>query len=304
MDDLDFTGRTAIVTGAAKGLGRAYANWLAVRGCNLVVSNRLAADGSSPAQTAAREIVSAGGRAMAHDGPVEAEQSAAQMVALAEEHFGPPDILIANAGIQAWRSFSEVSLQQMRELLEINLWGCILGAKAVWPSMVAQRYGRIVFAGSSAGLWGQQRSADYGASKGAMIGLARSIALDVPEGADIRINVIAPAAYTPMSSASFGAQWADYASPDRAAPVAGWLASDRCQTSGGIYHAGAGNVRRVQILEGPVRSIDQADLDGTMRGLPLEPEWQNSFASGAEIMPEMAAKSPLPGPSQSSLSSS
>lgn len=287
MADLDFTGRTAIVTGAAKGLGRAYADWLAARGCAVVVSNRLAVDGSSPAQAAAREIVAAGGRAVAHDGAVEAEHSSAQMVALAEEHFGPPDILIANAGIQAWRSFSEVTLQQMRELIEVNLWGCILGVKAVWPTMAALRYGRIVLAGSSAGLWGQQQSADYGASKGAMIGLARSIALDVPVGADISINVIAPAAYTPMSSGSFDAKWVDYASPDRVAPVTGWLASDRCQTSGGIYHAGAGNVRRVQILEGPVHPVDQANLDGVMRDLPFEPEWQSSFASGLEIMPAM-----------------
>jgi short-subunit dehydrogenase len=157
--------------------------------------------------------------------------------------------------------------------------------------MIAQRYGRIVLAGSSAGLWGQPQSADYGASKGAMIGLARSIALDVPEGADIHINVIAPAAYTPMSSASFDPKWADYASPGHVAPVAAWLASARCQSSGGIYHAGAGHVRRVQILEGPVHRLDHADVDALMRGLPLEPEWQSSFASGAEIMPDMTGTS-------------
>lgn len=287
MAELDFTGRTAIVTGGAKGLGRAYAHWLAARGCAVVVSNRLAADGSSPAQIAAREIVDAGGRAVAHDGAVESERSAAYMVALAERQFGAPDILVANAGIQAWRSFSTATLSEMRRLLEVNLWGAIVGIKAVWPAMISRRYGRIVLAGSSAGLWGQAQSADYGASKGAMIGLARSIALDVPEGADIRINVIAPAAYTPMSSGSFDPKWADYASPDLVAPIAGWLASERCQSSGGIYHAGAGNVRRVQILEGPVHRLDYANVDGLMRGLPLEPEWQSSFASGAEIMPEM-----------------
>ena len=71
------------------------------------------------------------------------------------------------------------------------------------------------------------------------------------------------------------------------APVVGWLCSDRCSTSGGIYHAGAGNVRRVQILEGPVHQLSEGDIDSVMRGLTAQPEWTSSFASGAEIMPEL-----------------
>jgi NAD(P)-dependent dehydrogenase (short-subunit alcohol dehydrogenase family) len=284
----DFAGRAAIVTGAGKGLGRAYSHWLAARGCAVVVSNRLAADGGSSAQEVVAEIRETGGRAIAHDGPVEAETSSAEMVELCESQFGPPDILVANAGVQAWRSFSAVTLDEMRRVLEVNLWGCILGLKAVWPGMTARRYGRIVLAGSSAGLWGQAQSADYGASKGALIGLARSIALDVPKGADIQINVVAPAAYTPMSSGSFDPRWAEYASPDRVAPVVGWLASSNCRSSGGIYHAGAGHVRRVQILEGPLREIGESDIGEVMHDLPRQREWTSSFASGAEIMPEMS----------------
>ena len=285
--DLDFTGRTAIITGASKGLGRAYALWLAARGCAVVVSNRPAADGASSAQAVADEIARAGGRAIAHDGAVESAQAAADMVAAATTRFGPPDIFISNAGVQAFRPFSAVTLEEMRALIDINLWGCILGLKAVWPAMVANGYGRIVLTGSSAGLWGQVQSADYAASKAAMVGLARSIALDAPEGADIRVNVIAPAAYTPMSMGSIDPKWADYASPDHVAPVAGWLCSERCQSSGGIYHAGAGHVRRVQIIEGPVRAIADGGVDAAMAGLTPLPEWSDSFASGTEILPEM-----------------
>lgn len=284
---LDFSGRTAIVTGASKGLGRAYAHWLARHGCAVVASNRPAADGGSSAQKVVDEIIAAGGRAVAHDGAVQSAEAAQAMVEIAERNFGPPDIFISNAGIQAWRHFSDVSLDEMRTLLDINLWGCINGLKAVWPAMVKKGYGRIVLTGSSAGLWGQMQSADYGASKGAMIGLARSVALDVPEGADIRINVVAPAAYTPLSAASIDPKWADYASPDHVAPVVGWLCSDRCHSSGGIYHTGAGNVRRVQILEGPVHRLADGDIDTVMNGLTAQPEWSSSFASGAEILPEM-----------------
>ncbi|ABQ66705.1 short-chain dehydrogenase/reductase SDR [Rhizorhabdus wittichii RW1] len=288
MAELDFTGRTAIVTGAAKGLGRAYARWLAARGCAVVASNRPAADGGSAAQATVDEIVAAGGRAVAHDGPVESEAAAAELADLALSRFGGIDILVSNAGVVRWGEFGAVTADDMREVIDINLWGCIHGLKAAWPAMTARGYGRIVLTASSAGLWGQMRSPAYGASKAAMIGLARSIALDVPEGADIRINVIAPAAYTPMSAAHFDEKWADYASADRVAPVVGWLASDRCGSSGGIYHAGAGHVRRVQILEGPIEELSSGPIDEVMARLEPKPEWTSSFASGAELMPELA----------------
>ena len=287
MTELDFTGRTAIVTGASKGLGRAYARWLAARGCAVVVSNRKARDGSASAQAVVDEIVATGGCAVAHDGPVQSPDAANEMVEIARHHFGPPDIFISNAGMQAWRDFSTVTLEEMRDLLDINLWGVIVGLKTVWRSMVERGYGRIVLTGSSAGMWGQMQSADYGASKAAMIGLARSVALDVPKDADIQINVISPAAYTPMSAGSIDPKWADYASPDHVAPVVGWLCSQSCRGSGGIYHAGAGNVRRTQIVEGPVHSLSEGDIGAVMDSLIAQPEWSSSFTSGAQIMPEM-----------------
>ncbi len=284
---LDFSGRTAIVTGASKGLGRAYAHWLAAHGCAVIVSNRPAPDGSSSAQAVVDEIVAAGGRAVAHDGPVQTPEAADEMVRIAESHFGTPDIFVSNAGVQAFRDFSAVTLEEMHALLDINLWGALVGLKAVWPGMLDASYGRIVLTGSSAGLWGQVGSVDYAASKAAMVGIARSLAIDVPAGADIRANVVCPAAYTPMSAGSIPSEWADYAAPDHVAPVVGWLCSDRCDSSGGIYHAGAGNVRRVQILEGPVRHLTGGDIDSVMRGLVAQSEWTSSFASGAEIMPEL-----------------
>lgn len=286
-DAPDFAGRAAIVTGAAKGLGRAYALWLARHGCAVVVSNRPGPDGRSQARAVVDEIVAAGGRAVAHDGPVETEAAAAAMVAIADEAFGGADVFVSNAGVQAFRPFDMVSLEEMRALLDINLWGVVLGLKAVWPGMTARGYGRVVLTGSSAGLWGQMQSADYAASKAAMVGLARAVAIDVPEGADICLNVICPAAYTPMSAGSFDPKWADYASPDHVAPVVGWLASEACRTSGGIYHAGAGHVRRAQILEGPVHRLSDGPIGEVMERLERRPEWSSSFASGAEILPEM-----------------
>jgi NAD(P)-dependent dehydrogenase (short-subunit alcohol dehydrogenase family) len=278
----------AIVTGAAKGLGRAHARWLAAQGCTVVVNNRPGPDGSSPAQAVVDEIVAAGGRAIAHDGEVESESSASGMVELALSTYGSADILICNAGVQHWRDFAEVTLDEMRRLLDINLWGTILAMKAAWPAMLARKCGRIVLTGSGAGLWGQMQSSDYCASKAAMVGLARGAALDAPADADIQVNVIAPAAYTPMSAKSIGEAWAEYASADKVSPVVGWLSSRLCRSSGNIYHVGAGRVRRVQVLEGPRVELSTGTIEEVMAGLEKLTEPSSSFGAGALLMPEMA----------------
>jgi NAD(P)-dependent dehydrogenase (short-subunit alcohol dehydrogenase family) len=283
----DFAGRTAIVTGGGKGLGRAYAHWLARHGCAVVVNNR-ASGSASPASTVTDEIIAAGGRAVAHDGAVEDAASAEAMVALALARFGGTDILVCNAGIQRWTHFSDMTIADMRDLIDVNLWGTLLPLQAAWKAMIAQGYGRIVLTGSGAGLWGQQRSVHYSATKAAMTGIARALTLDVPDGADIRINVIAPAAYTPMSSDSIDAQWAGFMAPDRVAPVVGWLASAACDVSGAVYHSGAGRVRRVRVTES-LRHELGGDMDATMHGLSGPPEPASSFGAGAELMPELFA---------------
>ena len=88
----------------------------------MVVSNRLAADGSSAAQATVGEIVAAGGRAIAHDGPVESETAAAAMADLALRHFGGIDIFVSNAGVVRWADFGSVGIDAMREVIDINLW--------------------------------------------------------------------------------------------------------------------------------------------------------------------------------------
>lgn len=292
MTDLDFAGRTAIVTGAGAGLGRAYALWLATRGCAVVVNNRRGADGRSSAQALVDEIAADGGKAVAHDGAVESESAGQEMVALALDRFGSADILICNAGIQRWTDFSILSLDEMRAIIDVNLWGTLGPLKAVWPAMIAQSYGRIVLTGSGAGLWGQHQSVAYCASKAAMSGIARGLALDVPEGADMRANVIAPAAYTPMSSTSIPAEWADFMAAERVAPVVGWLCSDRCDVSGAVYHAGAGRVRRVRMLESERLDLVDGEIDAVMHRLDGPDEPGSSFGAGALLMPELFAGAP------------
>jgi NAD(P)-dependent dehydrogenase (short-subunit alcohol dehydrogenase family) len=283
--DASFTGRVAIVTGAGKGLGRAYALWLAKLGCAVVVNNRNNTGESSAASVVA-EIRTAGGEAVAHEGAVEDPKSAEAMVDLARAQFGRLDILVCNAGIQHWRDFASLDVEEMRRLIDVNLWGTLLPVKAAWSDMLRSHYGRIVLTGSGAGLWGQQQSADYCASKAAMIGLARALTLDVPSGCDIRINVIAPAAYTGISADVIDVKWSDFMSPDRVAPVVGWLASEACDISGAVLHAGAGRVRRAHVIESARLDLED-DVGRVMRALEVREEPSSSFAAGAQLMPEL-----------------
>jgi NAD(P)-dependent dehydrogenase (short-subunit alcohol dehydrogenase family) len=284
-----FSGQVAVVTGAGGGLGRAYARWLAARGAGVVVNNRAKPNGASSAATVAAEIQAAGGKAIAHVGDVKDPDSSETMVALATATFGPPDILICNAGIQQWATFATMPIPDMRAMVDINLWGTLYPILAMWPGMVKRGYGRIVLTGSGAGLWGQPQSVPYCVTKSAMVGLARGLALDVPKGADIRINVIAPAAYTAMSSGSVAAHWADYMAAERVAPVVGWLASAACNERGMILHAGAGRVRRVRLLQSERAELNNGPVDRLLRGLDGPPEPRSSYGGGATLMPELFA---------------
>jgi len=287
----DFSGRVAIVTGAAAGLGRAYALRLAKAGCALVVNNR-PRGGQSRAQAVVDEIVAAGGRAVAHDGAVETEEAGRAMVATAIAHFGRIDILVCNAGVQWFEDFDGMDLAANRAIIDVSLWGTLYPLHAAWPHMVRQGYGRVVLTGSGAGLWGQVCSVPYSAAKAAMIGIARGLALDVPDGADIRANVVAPVAYTSMSDGVLGEEWAGFLSPDHVARIVAWLASEECRESGMIYHGGAGRVRRARLVESPVVELGDGDVGAALATIADGHEPASSFAAGAELIPELTTGSP------------
>ena len=282
-----FDGRVAIVTGAGKGLGRAYARWLAARGCAVVVNNRVRPEVPPSAEGVVEEIRAAGGTAVADSHAVEDEAGAAALVQAALDAFGRLDILICNAGIATQIPFGAISTEELRRVIDVNLWGTLYPLHAAWPRMVAAGYGRIVLTSSSVGLFGYGTSAAYGAAKGGMIGLARSLALDVPAEADLRINVIAPFAYTPMSREQIDAAYAETLSPDKVAPVVGWLASEVCRESGMIFHAGGGRVTRARVLESPPATLTSGGLGPAMARLDallIEPEAGEASESGARIM--------------------
>src|SRR5262245_5811238 len=121
-----FDGRSVVVTGAGKGLGRAYAETLAARGASVLVNNRAHAGDDVPAaESVARAIRAAGGRAVANFDAVEAPGAGARIIEAALSAFGRVDVVIANAGISAPAAFHREALEDIRALVEVNLFGAI-----------------------------------------------------------------------------------------------------------------------------------------------------------------------------------
>lgn len=253
-----FDDRVALVTGAGKGLGRSYALWLAERGAKVVVNNRVHADVPSTAEAVVKEIRAAGGIALADNNSVESEEGSRGMIEAAYDAFGRLDILICNAAIALTDApFSSMGLEAFRRLMDINFWGTIYPMHAAFARMQAAQYGRIVLTGSQIGLWGQKGASAYGASKGALIGFARSAGA---EGAkqNVTVNIVAPTAFTAMWPVE--SDHARLMPADKVAPLVGWLSSPACKQSGMIFNVGAGGVQRVQIQQGQVVDIPSGDI--------------------------------------------
>jgi len=198
-----FDGKVAIVTGAGGGLGRLHALALAERGAAVVVNDLGGTiDGSGATPTAANavadEVRAAGGKAIASGASVTDWNAVQAMVAAALDEWGRVDILVNNAGILRDKSFAKMDLADFRLVMDVHVMGAVHCTKAVWETMRAQNYGRIVMTTSSTGLYGNFGQSNYGAAKMALVGLMQTLSL---EGAkhDIRVNCLAPTAATRMT---------------------------------------------------------------------------------------------------------
>ncbi len=179
--------RSAIVTGAASGIGRAIAERLAHDGAAVAVFDR---DGDA-ATAAAADIVAAGGRATGHAVDVTDRAGIETAVAEVAASTGAPTILVNNAGIDFFGPFLKIDLATWNRVLEVNLTGTFHCCQVVIPHMLEAGWGRIVNISSSSAQGGQQLMAPYVASKAAMIGLTKSLALELgPKG--ITVNTIPP----------------------------------------------------------------------------------------------------------------
>jgi NAD(P)-dependent dehydrogenase (short-subunit alcohol dehydrogenase family) len=254
MADLRFDGRVAVVTGGGRGLGRSYAMLLASRGAKVVVNDPgggLTGDGTDagPADDVVREIVAAGGQAVASTDSVATAAGGKAIIDAALDRYGRVDILIHNAGIVRRASLKEMSYEDFEAVLGVHLRGAFHVVRPVFPVMCDAGYGRIVLTSSIGGLYGNHDVANYAAAKAGVIGLSNVAAL---EGAadGVKSNVIVPAAVTRMAE---GIDTSAYPpmGPELVAPAVGWLAHESCSVTGEVLIALAGRVARAVVTETP-----------------------------------------------------
>lgn len=196
MADTRLDGRVALVTGAGRGIGRATALKLAELGASVVVNDLGAAlDGagadSTPAESVAREIRDAGGRAVANRDSVAEWESAGRIVGTALDAFGGVDILVNNAGVNVATPIWELDPALFERVCDSHVKGTFFCTRHAIPHMMEKRRGRIVNLVSRAGLIGVPANAAYGAGKGGVFGFTNVVARDLaPYG--ITVNAVNP----------------------------------------------------------------------------------------------------------------
>ncbi|MFE0632920.1 3-oxoacyl-ACP reductase [Streptomyces sp. NPDC058864] len=252
-------GRTAVVTGAGRGLGRAEALELARLGANVVVNDygQPGRDGSgeasaTPADEVVAEIAAAGGHAVAHHGDVADFEQAQDLVGLAVSTYGALDILVNNAGILRDRMVFSMTEDEWDSVVRVHLRGHFATtrfAAAHWRERAkttgAPVYGRIVNTSSEAFLAGSAGQPNYAAAKGGIVGLTSSTAAALRRYG-VRVNTICPRARTRMTEDVFAGPGRPTDGPDplgveHVAPLVGYLASPAADRISGqlfVVHGG------------------------------------------------------------------
>jgi NAD(P)-dependent dehydrogenase (short-subunit alcohol dehydrogenase family) len=255
-----------IVTGAGRGVGRSHALLLAARGARVVVADyggELDGSGSSaaPAAQVVEEIGAAGGEAVASDASVADATGAATIVQTALDAFGRLDVVINNAGISDPGLFEDLALEQFRRMLDVHYLGTVYVLKAAWSHMRNAGYGRIVNTCSEAMGGIHPLVTSYGAAKGAVLGLTRTLACE-SQKYGILVNAIAPRANTRLSDPAVLSRVFDVSEDDAKAmiapfatelvsPAAAYLAHESCRLNGVVLVAGGGQVQRLALMASP-----------------------------------------------------
>jgi NAD(P)-dependent dehydrogenase (short-subunit alcohol dehydrogenase family) len=286
-------GKVAIVTGAGRGIGRGEALLLAQEGCRVVVNDLGGGPGGegadrSPADDVVAEIKSAGGEAVANYDSVAEMAAGERMVKQALDTFGRLDILINNAGILRDRMVFNMSEEEWDIVVAVHLKGHFSVTKPAALVFRQQRSGRIVNTSSGSGL-GNMGQANYAAAKEGIVGLTRTIALDLGRYG-VTVNAIRPIAGTRLTltpelraameraRAARGAQGGDLSleaaaarTPEMIAPLVVWLCTDAAANVNGRDFMVGGNEVSLMSLPERQRSIYRDggwDLDSLDRVFP------------------------------------
>ena len=282
-----FDDKVAIVTGAGGGLGRGYALELARRGAKVVVNDlggdRTGAGASDAAHLVVEEILAAGGEAIANGASVTEYDQMVEMVAKAKEAWGGVHILMNNAGVLRDKTFAKMEPADFEFVVDVHLIGSANATKAVWDTMRAQNYGRILMTTSPTGLFGNFGQTNYGAAKAGLTGLTKSLYLEGAKN-NIKVNTLAPVAGTRMTEDLFPAELFKAFAPEKVVPAALYLVSEDAPTNQ-IVGAGAGvfQTAYVTLTPGVVLSGDDLSPEGVARN------WDRIADRNGEIVPDSGA---------------
>lgn len=255
MSSLRFDGRVAVVTGAGRGIGAAYASLLASRGAQVIVNDLGASRfGTGADETQAservREIQRAGGVAEPDTSDVSVPEGARALVDHAVSAFGRLDIVVSNAGIYWTDNFPDIDVADLQKQLAVHVGGSFNVARAAWQHLRASGGGRMVVT-TSTGALGAADLVSYGTAKAAVLGLGRALAMaGQPHG--IKVNVVAPMAMTRMMNARSGDAEVPHVperDPSLVAPLVAILCHESCPVSGEAYVAGMRRSARLFIAE-------------------------------------------------------
>jgi NAD(P)-dependent dehydrogenase (short-subunit alcohol dehydrogenase family) len=247
-----FDGRVAVITGAGRGLGRAYALLLAGLGAKIVVNDPGAsikggdAD-TGPAAEVVQEIEAAGGEAVACLESVATPEGGAAIIQTAIDTYGRIDILIHNAGNVRYGGLASISHEDFRAVVDVHFLGAFNVVRPAFALMCNAGYGRIVLTSSIGGLYGMNNTVNYAMSKAGMIGLNNVAAIEGAEH-NVKCNVIVPGAVTRMAD-GLDTSFYPPMGPELVAPVVGWLAHESCTVTGEMLIAIAGRLARAYVEE-------------------------------------------------------
>jgi NAD(P)-dependent dehydrogenase (short-subunit alcohol dehydrogenase family) len=180
--------RNALITGGSRGIGKAIAQRFIDEGANIF----LCARGERDLNETVLQLREMGGRVAGCAADVSIRESVEQMVKLALAEFGALDILVNNAGVMMPKLFTDYSLNEFDQVMKVNLYGVFHVTQAVLPVMIERKKGKIINIASTAGKWGSMHQSAYNASKHAVIGITRCLALEMAPS-HINVNAICPA---------------------------------------------------------------------------------------------------------------
>ena len=257
-------GKVAVVTGAGGGLGREHVLALAAEGAAVVVNDLGGArdgsgDGSRVADEVVAEVKAAGGEAVANYDNIASVEGGQALLKTATDAFDKVDVLINNAGILRDKSFKNTTEDLWDSVVQVHLKGTYCVTHAIYNHMLERGQGGVIVnTSSTSGLDGNFGQCNYGAAKAGIAGFSRCLAIEGKKY-DVRVYILAPIAYTRLTSDLMPEQMESGMDPKLVSPLMVYLASDLSKDhTGTTYFAGGGRIAEMRVVtaEGVTKKED------------------------------------------------